>query len=221
MKTPYGLIVFDWDGTLIDSLGGIVGAMRATVEELDLPPAGESGLRAVIGLGLTEALHALFPGRSVQDYERIRSTYRDIFLSGRTQARLFPGAYEVVAGLAGSGHALAIATGKGRAGIDRELAETGLDDLIQASRCADECASKPAPQMLHELMDALGHAPDGTLMVGDSEYDLLMARNAGVPAVAVSGGAHDDARLHRHEPLAVIASVAELPGVLGPTGRDT
>lgn len=221
MTAAYGLIVFDWDGTLIDSLGGIVSAMQATIDELDLPPAGEPALRAVIGLGLTEALHTLFPGRTAQDYEHIRGTYRDIFLGGRVPARLFPGAYEVVARFAGSGYALAIATGKGRAGLDRELAETGLGDLIQASRCADECASKPAPQMLHELMEVLGHAPDGTLMVGDSEYDLLMARNAGVPAVAVSGGAHDDTRLRRHAPLAVIGSVIELPGVLEPMGRDT
>lgn len=215
MKTPYGLIVFDWDGTLIDSLGGIVGAMQATITELGLPPAAEADLRAVVGLGLTEALHALFPDRSARDYERIRTTYRDMFLGGRTQARLFPGAFEVVAGLAEAGHTLAIATGKGRSGLDRELAETGLGDLIQASRCADECASKPAPQMLHELMEVLDHAPDGTLMVGDSEYDLLMAKNAATPAVAITGGAHDHERLRRHDPLAVIGSVAELPAVLG------
>lgn len=219
MKSDYGLIVFDWDGTLIDSLGGIVGAMRMTVERLGLPPLATDDMRAVVGLGLVEALRTLFPGRTDADYERIRGTYREVFLSGKPEARLFPGAFDTVSGLVDAGHTVAIATGKGRAGLDRELAETGLGRLVAASRCADECASKPAPDMLHELMDHLGHEAGATLMVGDSEYDLLMAKNAGTPAVAVTGGAHASERLVRHQPIAVIESVVELPGVLN-VGAD-
>jgi phosphoglycolate phosphatase len=112
---------------------------------------------------------------------------------------------------------LGIATGKGRVGLDRELEETGLAGLVAASRCADQCSSKPAPDMLLELMAQLVHEPRGTLMVGDSEYDLLMARNAGAASVGVAGGAHDRERLLAHGPLAVIDSVAELPRVLAPS----
>ncbi len=219
MKSNYDLIVFDWDGTLIDSLGGIVDAMRMTVERLDLPPLTEAEMRAVVGLGLVEALRTLFPDRTGADYERIRGAYREIFLSEKPEARLFPGVYETVSGLVDAGHSVAIATGKGRAGLDRELRETGLGRLVSASRCADECMSKPAPDMLHELMGHLGHDASATLMVGDSEYDLLMAKNAGTPAVAVTGGAHADERLMRHRPIAVIGSVVELPGILN-VGAD-
>jgi len=109
---------------------------------------------------------------------------------------------------------LAVATGKGRAGLDRELGETGLAALIADSRCADECKSKPDPQMLEELMLALGHDPEGTLMVGDAEFDLLMARNAGTAAIAVRGGAHDASRLAPHQPMAILDAVTELPGFL-------
>jgi phosphoglycolate phosphatase len=145
------------------------------------------------------------------DRARVRDTFRDHFLEGGQAAQLFPGARDALTALSRQGATLAVATGKGRVGLDRELAETGLGALMVATRCVDECASKPAPDMLEQLMECVGHARDETLMVGDSEYDLLMALNAGTASVGVAGGAHAHERLARHAPLAVIASVAELP----------
>ena len=212
--TRYGLIVFDWDGTLVDSLGRIVRAMHATIGDLALPPRTDAELRAGIGLGFDEVVGNLFPELSRADRTRVRETFRDHFLDGGQAAQLFPGAREALSALAGQGATLAVATGKGRVGLDRELAETGLGALMVATRCVDECASKPAPDMLEQLMECVGHARDETLMVGDSEYDLLMARNAGTASVGVAGGAHAHEALARHTPLAIIASVAELPNLL-------
>jgi phosphoglycolate phosphatase len=210
----YGLIVFDWDGTLVDSLGRIVQAMRATMGELALPERSDEELRAGIGLGFDEVIGRLFPELSGPDRARVRATFRDHFLDGGQTAQLFPGAREALDALAGQGATLAVATGKGRAGLDRELTETGLGGLMVATRCVDECASKPAPDMLEQLMACVGQPRDATLMVGDSEYDLLMARNAGTASVGIAGGAHAHDRLVQHAPLAVIPSVAELPNLL-------
>lgn len=210
----YGLIVFDWDGTLVDSLGRIVHAMRSTIGELELPARTDDELRAGIGLGFDEVIGNLYPEFSRADRMRVRETFREHFLDGGQTAQLFPGARESLATLAGQGATLAVATGKGRVGLDRELVETGLGPLMVATRCVDECASKPAPDMLEQLMECVGHTREETLMVGDSEYDLLMARNAGTASVGVAGGAHAHERLARHATLAVIASVAELPRLL-------
>ncbi|MEX0900161.1 MAG: HAD-IA family hydrolase [Gammaproteobacteria bacterium] len=214
----YGLIVFDWDGTLVDSMARIVGAMRATMVDLALPERTDAELRAGIGLGFDEVVDRLFPGLSRAERAHVRSTFRDYFLEGGQSAQLFPGAHDALSKLAGAGSTLAVATGKGRAGLDQELLETGLGGLMVATRCVDECASKPAPDMLLQLMDYSGHGRAETLMVGDSEYDLLMARNAGTASVGVGGGAHTRDALLRHAPIAVIGSVAELPTLLA-TGR--
>ena len=214
MSGRYGLVVFDWDGTLVDSLGRIVAALRATIDEMKLPPKTDHELRAGVGLGFDEVVRRLFPELGVDDRARVRLVFRERFLADGTDSRLFPGAREALEALAREGMTLAVATGKGRAGLDRELIETGLADLMVATRCVDECASKPAPEMLEQLMEATGHARDATLMVGDSEYDLLMAKNAGTAAVGVAGGAHGHSTLARHEPLAIIDSVAELPPLI-------
>ncbi len=198
----------------MDSVGNIVSTMQATIQRLDLPPRSDDEVRAVIGLGLYEALSTLFPGQSRADQERVREAYRDHFLGAAVRPTLFPGVRDTLASVAERGVTLAVATGKGRAGLDRELAETGLADFMAGSRCADECRSKPDPQMLEELMLSLGHEPQSTLMVGDAEFDLLMARNAGTAAIGVRGGAHDDNRLALHQPLAIIDAVTELPGML-------
>lgn len=214
MSRAHDLIVFDWDGTLVDSVARIIDAMRWTIDEFALQARSDDEIRGVIGLGFNEVLHRLFPEAPIADHDRIRALYRDRFLGSGTRARLFPGVRETIDALAAAGYTLGVATGKGRAGLERELAETGLVGLMAATRCADQCSSKPAPDMLFELMDQLGHAPARTLMVGDSEYDLLMALNAGTASVGVAGGAHARERLELHRPIAVVDSVAELPGLL-------
>lgn len=212
--TRFDLVVFDWDGTLVDSLANIVGAMQATIGELALPARSDAEVRAVVGLGFGEVLNQLFPDLSTRDHERVRNAYREHFLGAGHTAQLFPGVRETLTALGASGLTLGVATGKARVGLMRELEETGLAGMMAATRCADQCLSKPAPDMLLQLMDELFHEPVRTLMVGDSEYDLLMARAAGTASVGVTGGAHARDRLAALEPLAVIDSVADLPPLL-------
>lgn len=209
--SEFKLVVFDWDGTLMDSEARIVACLRASVTDLGLAPRTDAQYRNVIGLGLAEALQNLFPDESPSTHAALVERYRHHFLEAdRTPSALFEGAADTVRALAERGLWLAVATGKGRRGLDRALAETGLGQWFHATRCADETFSKPHPQMLLEIMDVLGVEPSDTLMVGDTEYDMLLARNAGVSAVAVSYGVHALERLLAHEPLGHIDDIREL-----------
>ena len=209
------LVVFDWDGTLMDSTGQIVAAASGAIADLGLPVRTPEAIRDIIGLGLRESWQRLFPELGPEDFLPFVDAYRDHFLApGKQTARLFDRAREVVEELAGRGFLLAVATGKSRRGLDRDLAATGLDRFMAGSRTADETRSKPNPDMLHELMAGLAASPEATLMVGDTEWDLEMARRAGVTAVAVSYGAHAPERLRAFAPLACIDSLEALPRLL-------
>ena len=211
MSETNQLIVFDWDGTLMDSEARIVACLRAAIEETGLPHRQDEELRNIIGLGLREALVTLYPEGSDQQHDDLVKHYRHHFLdSNDTPSPLFVGADELVRELHAQGHFLAVATGKGRQGLDKVLEETALADYFHYTRCADETHSKPHPQMLLEIMDWLGMEATDTLMIGDTEFDLLMARNAGVDALAVSYGVHDKARLLACEPLDCLDSLAEV-----------
>lgn len=212
MPDNFKLLVFDWDGTLMDSEAQIVAAMNAAIGDLGLAPLPHRVISNIIGLGLHEAISALLPGRDAQFHAQLTARYRHHFLFSQiAQANLFEGAEQTLRTLHNAGYLLAVATGKGRQGLNRVLMDTGLVELFHASRCADETSSKPHPQMLLEIMEQLDVAADQTLMIGDTEYDLQMARNAGVDSVGVSYGVHDDARLLRLEPLALLHDITELP----------
>jgi phosphoglycolate phosphatase len=215
LKRRFELIVFDWDGTLMDSHEQIVASFVAACGELDLEPPGRDAIIDIIGLGMPEALEALFPGAGTVLHAHITGSYRRHFLESRVPAGLFPGAHGTLSELRAAGYLLAIATGKGRRGLDRSLEATACGHLFHATRCADESFSKPHPQMLLDLMDVLGSAPERTLMVGDTEYDLQMAGNAGTAALAVDYGAHDRERLLRHRPLGCINAIADIKHWLG------
>jgi len=210
MAKRFDLIVFDWDGTLLDSAAAIVAAIQAACRDLDLPEPPEPRARHVIGLGLGDALRHAVPELPESRYPEMVDRYRHHYLSRDHELQLFAGAAELVAELAAKGHALAVATGKSRVGLNRALASSGLGAYFSASRCADECFSKPHPQMLDELMDEFSIAPERTLMIGDTTHDLLMARNAGVSGVAVSYGAHPLSALDTLQPLACVPDVGEL-----------
>ncbi len=186
----YELIVFDWDGTLLDSAGAIVNAIQAACRDLELPEPSDTQARHVIGLGLVDAMRQAVPDLKPERYQAMSERYRFHYLSGDHQLALFKGIPELLADLQAAGHLLTIATGKSRLGLDRALDHSGLRPLFQASRCADECHSKPHPQMLEELMAEFGVSPASTVMIGDTSHDLLMARNAGVDSLAVTYGAH-------------------------------
>lgn len=190
MARRYELIVFDWDGTLMDSAGAIAHCVQAAAVDLGLAPPDEQRARHIIGLGLVEALRHALPDLPEARYEELVERYRHHYLARDHELTLFAGAESLVRGLAGSGCWLGVATGKSRRGLERALETSGLGELFHATRCADECHSKPHPQMLEELMLEFAVAPAQTLMIGDTTHDLLMAQNAGVDAVAVSYGAH-------------------------------
>ncbi len=209
------LVVFDWDGTLMDSTGQIVAAATGAIAQLGLPPRTPDAIRDIIGLGLRESWQRLFPEHGAEHFTPFVDAYREHFLDpARQTACLFARAAEVVAELHGRGLLLAVATGKSRLGLDRELAATGLRDFMAGSRTADEARSKPHPEMLLYLMETLEIPADRTLMVGDTEWDLEMARLAGVRSVAVGYGAHTPERLRRHSPLACLETIEALPALL-------
>jgi phosphoglycolate phosphatase len=210
----YELIVFDWDGTLMDSTATIVRSVEAAALDLGLEPPTEERARYIIGLGLADALRHALPDLPEERYPALVERYRHHYLSRDQGLELFPGASELVRALAGRGHLLGVATGKSRQGLERALGHTGLGMFFHDTRCADECHSKPHPQMLEELMAALGVAPEQTLMIGDTTHDLLMARNAGVAAVAVGYGAHAPTALAQVEHLYCAETVGGLAGWL-------
>jgi phosphoglycolate phosphatase len=209
-RRRYELLVFDWDGTLIDSAPTIVACIQSACRDLDLPVPDDARASHVIGLGLHDALAHAIPGLAASEYGRVVERYRHHFLLRDPHVSLFPGTREMLDGLREEGRLLAIATGKSHAGLSRALEATGLRPLISASRCADQCASKPAPDMLRELMDELDVAPERTLMIGDTIHDLQMASNAGVAAVAVCHGAHPRDSLEAHRPLGCVGNTDEL-----------
>lgn len=210
MPKRFDLVVFDWDGTLIDSAGAIVSCIQAACRDLDLPVPDDERASHVIGLGLADALAHAIPGLPPSEYPRVAERYRHHFLLRGASLPLFPGTHAMLVGLRKNGHALAIATGKSRAGLARALEQAGLQELFDATRCADQCAPKPAPDMLLELMAEVGVEPERSLMVGDTSHDVEMAVNAGVAAVAVSYGAHAGSQLAALSPLALVHSTEEL-----------
>lgn len=212
------LIVFDWDGTLMDSETQIVHAIHATISDLALEPRTASQCRNIIGLGLKEAVEDLYPGQSDSFHTDFVDRYRHHWFGGNNHSDLFPGARETLELLKESGFLLAVATGKGRLGLNRALAETGLEDVFAATRCSDETCSKPHPRMLIELLDELAVIPDQVLMVGDTEYDMIMAKDAGVGPVAVSYGVHERERLMQHQPLVCLDRITELVDCLAEAG---
>jgi phosphoglycolate phosphatase len=210
MAKRYELIVFDWDGTLMDSAAMIVDSVQAAARDLGLEPPSEERARHIIGLGLVDALRHALPDLPEDHYGDLVERYRHHYLSRDHELVLFEGAAELVRQLAETGRWLGVATGKSRRGLDRALAHSGLGEFFHGTRCADECHSKPHPQMLEELMAEFAVAPEQTLMIGDTTHDLLMARNAGVDAVAVSYGAHTRAALDSASPVYCAASIGEL-----------
>ncbi len=207
----FRLLVFDWDGTLMDSEARIVASATAAIADLSRPLLPPQRISNIIGLGLREAVEDLFPGESDAFYGRFVERYRHHFLvADKTPMPLFRGAEQTLVRLCQEGYLLAVATGKSRRGLQRALHETGLGELFVATRCADESLSKPHPQMLLELMDEVGVEPAQTLMVGDSEYDLEMARNARVSGMAVAYGVHGCDRLLQFAPLGCLDDIADL-----------
>lgn len=206
----YSLIVFDWDGTLLDSASGIATSIQEASREMGIEVPSRERARHVIGLGLMDALRHAVPDLPEKSYAEFAERYRKHFLAREEAMNLFPGVPELLTELTQSGHSLAVATGKSRKGLDWALHASGLGVHFAATRCADETRSKPDPTMLLELMGELSREPRELLMIGDTSHDLDMATNAAVDAVAVTYGAHPADQLHAKSPKGVVGSIEEL-----------
>jgi len=211
----FDLIIFDWDGTLMDSVAQIVSSVKAAANDLGVPEPSDAAARDIIGLGLPEAMRVLFPQVPEADRLALRQRYAHHFVGGTGgQARPFEGAESLLDALRAQGRQLAVATGKTRVGLDRVLGMTGWQGHFAATRCADETASKPDPRMLRELLRELRVPVARAVMVGDTTYDLEMARALGMASVGVTYGVHAPERLREHAPLALCDSLPALAACL-------
>ncbi|MEH6577569.1 MAG: HAD-IA family hydrolase [Amphritea sp.] len=207
----YKLLIFDWDGTVIDSAARIISSMQKASRDLDLPELSDDAVRDIIGLGLPEAIRVLIPGIDESMIPQMRERYGHYFLrADSTPTELFGGVRETLTSLKAKNYRLAVATGKSRRGLEQVFTETGLAPLFELSRCADETTSKPDPHMLEEILAESGVKASEAVMIGDTEFDLEMAVRAGVDTIAVSYGAHHIDRLMTYNPVLVMHSFPEL-----------
>ncbi len=210
-RKQFDLIVFDWDGTLMDSTATIVKSIQAAARDIGLPIPSREAAAHVIGLGLTEAMQAVLgPGLEPKMYQRMVERYRHHYLTKDQELTLFDGVEEMLRELSQQGYFLAVATGKSRVGLNRALNAAKLLSTFDATRCADETFSKPHPAMLQELTRELGQDLKRTVMIGDTTHDLLMAQNAGSAGIAVEYGAHPVDQLTACRPVFSARNVPEL-----------
>ncbi|MFQ6559496.1 HAD-IA family hydrolase [Pseudomonas sp. Lb2C1-1] len=211
MHPDYKLLIFDWDGTLANSIGRIVESMHVASDRSGFARCDDFAVRGIIGLGLPEAIRSLYPEIDDDELVVFRQHYADHYIALEAEpSPLFEGVVHTLETLKGEGYCLAVATGKARRGLDRVLKAHGWDDYFDITRAADETASKPHPLMLEQILAHCGVRPAQALMVGDSSFDLQMARNAGMGSVAVSYGAQSIEALKAFEPRLAIDQFPEL-----------
>ncbi len=207
----YKLIIFDWDGTLMDSEARIVSCLRLAIKNLNFEHRSDSSLKDIIGLGLTEAILKLYPEFNDKEITLFIDEYREQFLNKNTTlSTLFEGVTDMLYELKQKGLLLAVATGKSRQGLNRELTEFQMHDFFNSTRCADETLSKPEPLMLTEILSELDITVEQSLMIGDTSYDLEMANNIGMNSIAISHGVHNLERLLAYKPVTNVSCISEL-----------
>lgn len=207
----YTLLIFDWDGTLIDSQARIVSSFQGATRDLGLRIPSSSSVRDIIGLGLPEAIMTVMPECTEQERQSIRDSYsRHYNEIDHTPTALFEGVLDGLCKLSDAGFRLAIATGKSRRGLDKVLNDTGLSPFFEISRCADETQSKPDPLMIDEILAKTGVSRTNAVMIGDTTYDLEMAQAAGIDSIAVTYGVHSRGRLEIFEPTTFVKDFNEL-----------
>jgi len=205
------LLIFDWDGTLIDSSEKIISCMQRAADSAKLPLPSDEKVRSIIGLGLPEAITTLYPEASTEKRELFREHYAQHYLDADVvPCEFFPGVMDTLEHFKSEGHVITVATGKARRGLSRIMTNMKLQDFFHGSRCSDETQSKPHPQMLQELLREFSTHPDNALMVGDTTFDMEMAQRANIPRIGVSYGVHTVDKLKKYEPIAVIDRFSEL-----------
>jgi len=215
--SSYQLIIFDWDGTLMDSINRIVSSMQAAAEYCSITVPTVEEVRDIIGLSLPKALETLFPNITESETKILIEQYKHQFIKiNTTPAHLFTDTLVLLNTLTEHGKILAVATGKGRDGLQSVFKQTQTGCFFKASRCADEANSKPSPEMLLSLLNELDILAEHALMVGDSIYDLQMAQAAGIDCIGVTFGVHDRGKLNSYKPKAIVDSLTELQKLLIP-----
>ena len=205
------LIIFDWDGTLLDSTGKIIRCMREAAASLELPLPSEEAVRNIIGLGLKEAVLLLYPGFNEEQVVALTAAYSECFVrADQSPCEFYPNVLSSLDQLRAQGHQLAVATGKSRRGLSRVLGSLAMEDYFVATRCADETASKPDPLMLMQLLAETDTEAAQAVMVGDTEYDLEMAQRSGMASIGVAYGAHSVARLEKWMPRKIMQDFDEI-----------
>lgn len=219
MSNPYHLVVFDWEGTVTDTLGQILHTVADEAMKLGFGDVDPYEARKYVDLGLVQALRKLFPHLTNAQHEQLLSAVQQAVVYRPTEVCLIPGALEFIQRLHQAKIDIAVATNKGQHSLHRALQATGLEDLFKVTRSAGQVAAKPSPQMLEEIMDEFGRNPSETLMIGDSTTDMEMARSIRVPAVGVDFYHQQETALKESGAIAVfddyqlLADFLELPKV--------
>ena len=207
----YKLIIFDWDGTLMDSIARITSSMQAAAKIASLNIPTNEQTKQIIGLSMPKAVELLFQERTQAQEKLVIEAYRRQFTEHNdVPTTLFANAIGLLKALRQNQKLLAVATGKGRRGLNRVMTETQTQGYFHASRCADEALSKPDPQMLFSLLDELNVLPDEALMIGDTSHDLFMAQQAGIDSIGVTHGVHDAQVLSKYKPIALVGYLIKL-----------
>ena len=215
MSSEYKLLIFDWDGTLADSIGRIVTSMQEAARRAGRAERDDEAIKGIVGLGLPEAILTLYPDMAAEQVIAFRQHYANTYIALDAEpSPLFVGVVESLEAFRAQGYRLAVATGKARRGLDRVLKAHGWERFFDVTRAADETASKPDPLMLNQILAHCDMRPEQALMVGDASFDLLMARNAGIDSVAVSYGAQSIERLRDFDPVLEVDHFPELRGWL-------
>ncbi|TMM43306.1 HAD-IA family hydrolase [Colwellia ponticola] len=214
----YKLVIFDWDGTLMDSIARIVSSIQASAQYCQLTIPTVQSVKDIIGLSLPKALNILFPGASQTDMAVLREQYKYHYVEADlTPSPLFEHALTLLKALKDEDKLLAVATGKGREGLQRVFSATQTEHFFHASRCADEARSKPDPQMLLSLIAELGVSAEQAVMIGDTSHDMKMAQAAGIDSIGITLGVHDREILTQYQPVAIVDSLAQLQQLLLPS----
>jgi phosphoglycolate phosphatase len=215
MNNKFDLIIFDWDGTLINTIDWIAHCLQKAVDDCGFAIPNLQEAKNVIGLSIHHAMQSLCPDADSATLNKLIESYTQEYLSKPlSRDDFFPGVYDMLVHLKQSGYQLAVATGKTRKGLEQVLTSTDTHDLFCITRCADETASKPHPRMLYEIMDYTQIGQHRTLMVGDSVHDMQMAVNAAVASIAVSCGSHTEEFLQKYNPLACLRQPTELLNII-------
>ncbi|MDO6427787.1 HAD-IA family hydrolase [Thalassotalea sp. 1_MG-2023] len=211
----YQLIIFDWDGTLMDSIARIVSSIRALAQANELIIPNENVIKGIIGLSLEEAIVTLFPTANDATIEQLKTGYKKHYIElDPTPTPLFSNAEQLLIGLTQQDKMLAVATGKAKKGLQRVMRETNLTRYFNHVRCGCECHSKPHPQMLEQLLVECRVPPENAVMIGDSMLDMEMAKRAGIDSIGITHGVHSQEQLSMFQPKAIVGSLVELQSLL-------